>query len=91
MANPIKVISGAAKAAKKIAKNKSVNKPKITAKARGFSTTKSGRKEMKQQDVYYNQLGKSHLRSGKLTDVAQANTPRSNSKALTPKVPAKKK
>jgi hypothetical protein len=46
---------------------------------------------MKQQDVYFNKLGKQDLKSGKSTDVAKANTPKSNSKALKPKVPAKKK
>jgi hypothetical protein len=71
--------------------SKSANKPKITAEARGFSKTKSGRKEMKQQDSFYNQLGKSQLKSGKSTGVAKANTSKSNSKALTPKVPVKKK
>jgi hypothetical protein len=64
---------------------------KMTAQERGFSKDKASRKSMKQQDVYFNKLGKQDLKSGKSTDVAKANTPKSNSKALKPKVPVKKK
>ena len=63
----------------------------MTAEKRGFSKDKASRKEMKQQDVFFNKLGKQDLKSGKSTGVAKANTPRSNSRALTPKVPVKKR
>lgn len=92
-ANRIEGIAGGSRGVSGMSRGtsaKSANKPKITAESRGFNKTKSGRKEMKQQDSYYNQMGKAQLKSGKSSDVSKANTPKSNSKALTPKVPVKK-
>lgn len=95
MANPIKAAKALAKATAisrrqpgKLGKKTS---SRMTAEKRGFLKDKASRKEMKTQDVYFNKLGKEDLRSGKSSDVAKANTPRSNSRALKPKVPVKKK
>lgn len=93
MANPVKIVGAAAKAISRRQPGKLSKKTssKMTAEKRGFLKDKASRKEMKQQDVYFNKMGKQDLKSGRSSDVAKANTPRSNSRALTPKVPVKKK
>ena len=84
MPNVVKIIGGAAKVIKKTSS-------RATAKERGFAKDKASRKEMKQQDVFYNKVGKADLKKGTRSGAAIANTPKSQSKALTPKVPVKKK
>jgi len=62
---------------------------KLTAKEREYQKDKVSRKEMKQIDTFYNKANKEELRKGKkgLSGVSS----KSQSKALTPKVPVKKK
>lgn len=81
----------AAKAAGKAAKKKVVKKAtaKATAKARGFAKDKASRKEMKQQDIFYNKVGKADLKEGYRSGAARANTSNSQSPSLK-KVPIKK-
>ena len=61
---------------------------KATAKERGFAKDKTSRKEMKQQDVFYNKAGKEDLKEGKVTGVSKANVSKSQSKSKI-KVPVK--
>ena len=61
---------------------------KRTAKERGFEKDKASRKEMKQQDVFYNKAGKADLKEGYRSGAASANTPKSKSPSK-PKVPVK--
>jgi len=84
MANVVKVISGVKKVIKKN------NSKSITAAERGFAKNKTARKEMKQQDVVYSKAFKKDLKSGKV-GAAYSTVSKSQSKALTPKVPVKKK
>ena len=79
MANPIKVVKVIKKAT-----------AKATAKERGFAKDKASRKEMKQQDVFYNKVGKADLKEGYRSGAARANTPKSQSPSLK-KVPVKKR
>jgi hypothetical protein len=61
---------------------------KATAKERGFAKDKASRKEMKQQDVFYNKAGKKDLKSGQVTGASKANVSKSQSPSK-PKVPVK--
>ena len=61
---------------------------KATAKERGFAKDKASRKEMKQQDVFYNKAGKEDLKSGQVTGASKANVSKSQSPSK-PKVPVK--
>jgi endo-1,4-beta-D-glucanase Y len=70
-------------------KNASVKKSvKATAKERGFAKDKASRKEMKQQDVFYNKAGKQDLKSGQVTGASKANVSKSQSPSK-PKVSVK--
>lgn len=63
------------------------NKPKITAKERGFEKTKAGRKEMKANDIMINTIGKASRKEGK---EGIADAPNSVSvRPAGPKVPVK--
>jgi hypothetical protein len=79
------------KSSKKVIKSAAVKKrTAATASSRGFAKDKASRKEMKQQDVFYNKVGKEDLKEGNMSGAAMANTPKSRAKAPKGKVPAKK-
>ena len=79
----------AKKSSKETIKSASVKKnARMSATDRGFAKDKASRKEMKQQDVFYNKAGKKDLKEGKATDVSKANTSKSQSKSKI-KVPVK--
>lgn len=86
MANPVKIIKSAAKVIDKATKKSSTKK---TAVERGFNKTKSGRKEMKTNDIFINQIGKASRKSGK---PGIADAPKSvGVRPAGPKVPTKKR
>lgn len=64
------------------------NKPKITAQERGFNKTKSGRKEMKANDIFINRYAKDLKKIGITGGVTQA-APKSVSGVKGPRVPVK--
>lgn len=70
--------------------NLSANKPKITAEARGFSKTKSGRAEMKANDIAISRMAKDAKQRGTNKGLADAAAPKSVS-AKKKTVPVKKK
>ncbi len=78
-----------AKSSKETIKTATVRKSvKATAKERGFAKDKASRKEMKQQDVFYNKAGKEDLKSGQVTGASKANVSKSQSPSKS-KVPVK--
>jgi len=68
----------------------SANKPKVTAQGRGFSKTKSGRAEMKTNDIAISRMAKQAKATGKNKGLADAAAPKSVS-ARKQTVPVKKK
>ncbi len=79
----------AKKSSKETVKAASAKKTvKASAKDRGFAKDKASRKEMKQQDVFYNKAGKEDLKEGKVTGASKANVSKSQSKSKI-KVPVK--
>ena len=70
--------------------NSSANKPAITAKARGFEKTKSGRAEMKTNDIAISRMAKQAKATGKNKGLADAAAPKSVSARKTT-VPVKRK
>ena len=79
----------AKKSSKETLKSASAKKTvKASAKERGFAKDKASRKEMKQQDVFYNKAGKKDLKEGKATGASKANVSKSQSKSKI-KVPVK--
>ena len=66
------------------------NTGKISAVERGFAKDKASRKEMKQQDAFYNQLGKADLKKGQVTGASRQNVSVSRS-VSKPKVLIKKR
>jgi hypothetical protein len=70
--------------------NRSANKPAATAEGRGFSKTKSGRAEMKTNDIAISRMAKEAKATGKNKGLADAAAPKSIS-ARKKTVPVKKK
>jgi hypothetical protein len=66
------------------------NTGKMNAVKRGFEKDKASRKEMKQQDIFYNKAGKADLKEGQVTGASKANVSVSRS-VSKPKVPIKKR
>ena len=61
---------------------------KMSAVKRDFAKDKASRKEMKQQDVFYNKAGKADLKKGQVTGASRANVSVSRN-VSKPKVPIK--